>query len=166
MRDKLFGWIKELFIAVLLVAVLLNVVSFLKRPNLASSTLPDLNLTTTTKKNIEFNNYRSKPLIVHFWATWCPTCKLEISNIDTLAKDYQVITIAVNSGNDEQINKFLKEHKLKFDVINDYSGEIAARFSVSSFPTTFIYDKDAKIKFSEVGYTSTIGLLLRMWLAN
>jgi len=166
MREKLFDWLKELFIAAVLVALLLNVVSFLKRPDLASSTLPDLNLTTTAKKNIEFSNYKSKPLIVHFWATWCPTCKLEIANLNTLAKDHQVITIAVNSGNDKDINRFLKDHKLDFDVVNDYTGKIAAKFSVNTFPTTFIYDKDAKIKFSEVGYTSTIGLLLRMWFAN
>lgn len=166
MKDKIFGWIRELLLAALIVTVLLNVVSFLKRPDLASSSLPDLNLTTTTKKNIEFNNYRSKPLIVHFWATWCPTCKLEIANLNTLSNNYQVITIAVNSGNDKNINRFLKEHKLDFDVVNDFSGKIAAKFSVNTFPTTFIYDKDAKIKFSEVGYTSTIGLLLRMWLTD
>jgi thiol-disulfide isomerase/thioredoxin len=166
MKEKIIGWIKELFLAAVIVAVLLNIVSFLKRPDLASSSLPDLNFTTTTNKNIEFKNYRSKPLIVHFWATWCPTCKLEIANLDRVAKNYQVITIAVNSGNDKDINRFLKEHKLDFDVINDYSGKIAAKFSVDTFPTTFIYDKDANIKFSEVGYTSTVGLLLRMWLAN
>ncbi len=104
--------------------------------------------------------------MIHFWATWCPACKLEASNIENISKTYQVITVAVNSGSDAEINTFLKEKKLSYDVINDNEGKFASKFSISSFPTTFIYDKDGEIKFSEVGYTSTLGLRLRMWLAD
>lgn len=163
---KILGWAKELLLASVILVVILNVVSFLKKPELSSSALPHFELKSTTQKSISSQNYTGKPLLIHFWATWCPACKLEASNIETLSKEYQVIAIAVNSGSDDEINLFLEEHKLSYDVINDNEGKFASKFSISSFPTTFIYDKEGEIQFSEVGYTSTLGLKLRMWFSD
>ncbi len=163
---KILGWVKELLIAIVIITIILNVVSFLKKPELTSTTLPQFELVSTTQKPISSIEYKDKPLILHFWATWCPACKLEASNIENLSKTYQVITVAVNSGSDAEINLFLEEHKLSYNVVNDNKGKFASKFDISSFPTTFIYDSDGKIKFSEVGYTSTWGLKLRMWLAD
>ena len=166
MMKKILGWVKEIVLALVMLTVILNIISFLKKPELASSTLPSFALTTIEKKEINTNMYHNKPLMIHFWATWCPTCKLEASTIESLSKEYQVLSIAVNSGDDDEIKLFMDSHKLTYDVINDRDGTFAEKFSVSSFPTTFIYDKDAKIKFSEVGYSSTLGLKLRMWMAK
>jgi thiol-disulfide isomerase/thioredoxin len=163
---KILGWAKELLISAIIIVVILNIVSFLKKPELASTSLPHFNLVSTTQKAISSQNYTGKPLLIHFWATWCPACKLEASNIENLSKEYQVIAIAVNSGSDSEINTFLKEKKLHYDVVNDNEGKFASKFSISSFPTTFIYDKEGEIQFSEVGYTSTLGLKLRMWLTD
>ena len=163
---KILSWVKELLIALVILTLLLNVISFLKKPKLESNTLQKFELTTTTQKHISSTDYSQKPLLIHFWATWCPTCKLEASNIERLSKKYQVVTVAVNSGSDEDINRFLKKHDLTYLVVNDSEGEFASKFSISSFPTTFIYDKNAEIKFSEVGYTSTWGLEFRMWIGS
>jgi hypothetical protein len=51
-------------------------------------------------------------------------------------------------------------------VINDSSGFISSEFNIAAFPTTFIYDKEKNLVFSEVGYTSTLGLWLRMLWAS
>ena len=104
--------------------------------------------------------------MVHFWATWCPTCKLEASNIQEISKSYNVITIAVQSGSDKEIQKYLDDNNLDFKFINDKNSDYAKKFKVDVFPTTLIYDKDKNLIFSEVGYTSTLGLKLRMWLAD
>lgn len=166
MRKKLLGWLKEIILSIVILTIVLNVISFIKKPELASNTLPQFKLTTTKQKLLDAKEYQGKPLLIHFWATWCPTCKLEASTIQTLSKSYQVLTIAINSGTDDEINLFMDGKGLDYDVVNDADGSFASRFDVSSFPTTFIYDKNAKIKFAEVGYTSTLGLKLRMWLAN
>jgi len=163
---KILGWAKELLISAIIIVVILNIVSFLKKPELASDTLPQFELISTTQKTISSKNYTDKPLLIHFWATWCPACKLEASNIESISKNYDVITVAVNSGTDDEINSFLKQRNLTYTVINDSNGKFASKFSISSFPTTFIYDTDGEIKFSEVGYTSTLGLNLRMSLAD
>ncbi len=166
MKRSYFSWIKELIAVVIIVVVVTNVASFLRKPELQTQNLPQFELISIEKEKISSNNFKDKPLLIHFWATWCPACKLEASNIQSISKDWQVITVAVNSGSDEELKKFMKERGLTYTVINDTEGEFAQSFSVSAFPTTFIYDGDGEISYSDVGYTSTLGLKLRMWLAN
>jgi thiol-disulfide isomerase/thioredoxin len=122
-------------------------------------------LNFNTIKTLESKTYtidNSKPILIHFWATWCPVCKTEASNIQTLSKRYQVITIAVKSGSNKEINNYLQEHHLNFKVYNDNDSNLSRKFNVNVFPTTFIYDKNKNLVFSEVGYTSTLGLYMRM----
>ena len=159
--------IKEILLASIILLVVSNVISYLRQPQIASDELPHLSLQTIEGKTINFEEYKGKPLLIHFWATWCPTCKLETNNIDSVSKKYQVITIAVNSGDIQGVKKFMKEKDAHFDVIDDKESILASQFSVEVFPTSFIYDKNSKLLFSEVGYTSTAGLLARMtWASN
>jgi len=74
------------------------------------------------------------------------------------------LTIAVNSGADNEIETYLKERGLTFKVLNDKEGTWAEQFRVEAYPTTFIYNAKGKLKFSEVGYTTTAGLLARLKL--
>lgn len=166
MRDKIFGWIKEIVITIIILGVIMNIISFLKRPDLNSNLLPQFTYITIDEKEIHSKTYKNKPLLIHFWATWCPACKLESSNIEKFSKYYEVITIAVNSGSDDELKIYMKENDLNFIVVNDMDAIISNKFSISSFPTSFIYDKGGIVKFVEVGYTSTLGLMLRMWLAK
>ena len=104
--------------------------------------------------------------IVHFWATWCPTCKLESDNIQTLSEHFEVLSIAVKSGSKNDLKIYMKEHNLNYRVYNDENAQLASKFNISVYPTTFIYNSEKKLVFSEVGYTSTFGLWLRMWWAS
>lgn len=109
---------------------------------------------------------RGKPVLVHFWATWCSICALEEDSIDTLAKQYQVITVAMQSGSDAKVNSHLKENGLTFPVLNDPDGVHANRWGVVAVPASFIIDPAGRIRFTEVGYTTGIGLRGRLWLAG
>jgi hypothetical protein len=91
---------------------------------------------------------------------------LEEQNIENLSKDFEVITIATQSGSNEEIEKYLKDKNLSFKVVNDEYGLLSTEFNVKAFPTTFIYDKNKNLKFTEVGYTSTFGLKLRLWWSS
>ncbi|WP_371868583.1 redoxin domain-containing protein [Malaciobacter pacificus] len=108
----------------------------------------------------------SKPTLVYFWATWCPVCKFQSPNIESLSKDYQVITIASQSGSKEKIEEYLKENKFTFNVIDDIYNDFAYRFNIKTYPTTLIYDKNGNLKFSDVGYTSSFSLKLKLWWAK
>ncbi len=165
-KDRVKSWAKEAATTVILIVIVANTISYFRAPDLKDKILPEISTLLTNQKPYSTLESKDKPILVHFWATWCPTCKLEAENIQTLSKEYHVLTIAVKSGDDSKINTYMQEHDLDFKVINDPNGTLASRFSVPAFPTTFVYDKEGKLCFSEVGYTSTWGLFLRMWWAE
>ncbi len=154
--------LKEVAITLLMIFVITIGLNYIRKPN-TDSRLPDIKLKSID--NQEVSLIKKEPLVLHFWATWCPTCKFEASNIQNLKDSgIRVITIAVNSGSSKAIEKFIKERGYDYLVVNDYSGELAKRFNVTAFPTTFIYNSNGDLEFSEVGYSTTVGLKARVKL--
>jgi thiol-disulfide isomerase/thioredoxin len=107
-----------------------------------------------------------QPVLVHFWATWCPICRAEQGSIDALAHDYPTITVAMQSGDARSVAQHLRDEGLKFPVINDPDGRIAAQWGVRAVPASFVVDAAGRIRFVEIGYTTGLGLRLRLWLAR
>lgn len=155
--------VKEIAIAVVLLVVLSNIISYIRKPELSSMQLPRIEAKLLDGSTFQVEE--GKPLLLYFWAEWCPTCKLQSSNIAFIAQKYNVVTIAVSSGSDEEIKAYMQEHGLSFKVINDKDGSLAKQFRVEVYPTTFIYNAKGKLKFTDVGYTTTAGLLARLeWI--
>lgn len=148
-------FLKEIVKSILIVTVVLNAYSYYRAQDLNQEKLP--------LENIIMND---KPLLIHFWATWCPVCKIEAPNIQKISEEYNILTIASQSGTDEEIQNYLKENNVNFKFINDKDNTYTEKFNITVFPTTLIYDKNRNLVFSEVGYTSTLGLRLRMWWAG
>lgn len=105
------------------------------------------------------------PVLVHFWASWCPICRLGDDEVDALAKDFQVITVAMQSGGASEVRAHLQREDLSFPAINDVYGELASRWGVQAVPATFVVDGTGAIRFASVGHTTGIGLRARMWAA-
>ena len=160
MKWNIKSIIKELIIGAVILFILSNIISYVLKPELSSTQLPQVEITLLD--NSSYSLKKGKPIVLHFWATWCKVCKLEVQNIETLSKQYEVLTIAVNSGENDKIEAYLKERGLTFKVLNDVDGVWAKEFKVEVSPTTFIYDGSGESKFTEVGYTTTAGLLARM----
>ena len=155
--------LKEIILILVLLLVLSNIISYIRKPELSSTQLPRIEA-----KLLDGNTFKvqeGKPLLLYFWAVWCPTCKLQSSNIAFISQKYNVVTIAVSSGSDEAIKAYMQEHRLSFKVINDKHGNWAKQFKVEAYPTTFIYNANGKLKFTDVGYTTTAGLMARFeWI--
>jgi thiol-disulfide isomerase/thioredoxin len=107
-----------------------------------------------------------KPVLLQFWASWCPICSMEFDPLQSLSEDYQVITVAMNSGHREEVSRFMAEKQLGFPVIVDTDAELARSWQVSGVPASFIIGKDNTIRFAEIGYTTELGLRFRLWLAG
>lgn len=163
-KKKLFHYIKEILLFLVVISLFANALSFYKSSELNKKALSIKSVTLLNQQ--EYHIQKERPLLVHFWASWCPTCKLEADNIQRISQQYNVLTFAVTSGSNEEIQSYLKEHNLDFKVVNDRNSYYASEFKISGFPTTFIYDKNQNLVFSDVGYTSTLGLFLRMWWAS
>lgn len=164
MKSKLLYYSKEILLFFVIITLFSNAVSLYKSLDLSKApfSLKNIVLIDDTKYNLS----KMEPTLVHFWATWCPICKIEASNIQSLSQDYNVLSIAVKSGSNEDLDKWLKENNYDFNVLNDTSGLVSSSYNIGVFPTTLIYDKDKNLVFSDVGYTSVWGLKLRMWWAS
>jgi len=154
---------KEVIIAMVLLFVMSNIISYIRQPKLGTTQLP--NIEAELIDGSVYKVQKGKPVILHFWTTSCPACKMEAPNIETVSKKYEVLSIAVNSGHDENIKVYMQEHGLNFYVLNDKESKWAETFKIEAYPTTFVYDAKGKLRFTEVGYTTTAGLLARMeWI--
>lgn len=106
------------------------------------------------------------PFLVHFWASWCPVCRVEQDSIASIAADLPVMTVATTSGSAEEINAYLLEQGLVMPVLMDEEGEIARSWGVRGVPATFVVDTSGDISHAGMGYATELGMRLRLWLAE
>ena len=161
-NNKYYRWLIEL---TLIVVVILAVRYWLQR-DLVSGTAPNFQTVMLSEQSIDFYENKKRPVLLHFWATWCPVCKLEQSSIENISKDYPVLTVAMQSGSNTEVKSYMLEEKLSFKVINDELGLLSQKYNIKGVPVSFIINKENKIEFTEVGYTTEIGLRLRLWWAG
>ena len=153
-------------VKVLALLVLILGVRAWQQSGTASGQAPALTGVMLGGKPVALKAFAGQPVLVHFWATWCPICRAEQDSIDALARDVPVITVAMQSGGHETVARYLQQEALHFPVLNDPDGMIASQWGVRAVPASFIVDGAGQIRFVEVGYTTGIGLRLRLWLAG
>lgn len=113
-----------------------------------------------------------RPTVVHFWATWCGVCDAMDGQVASVAEDHRVLTVATRSGAAGAIADAMREDGLMphdtpaFDVLVDEDGALARAWGVTTLPTTFVVDGDGNVRSTEVGFTSSLGLRVRLWLAQ
>ena len=151
--------------AIIIILVFVAIKTYMQR-DLVDGVAPPLEAVQLDGQAFNLHSNREQPILLHFWATWCGICKLEEGSIAAISEDHKVITVAMQSGDDQDIQDYLKERELNFPVIVDEYGEIAKRFGVRGVPTSFVVDPNGNIDFTEVGYTTSWGLRVRLWLAG
>ena len=114
---------------------------------------------------IDLRRHKSKPTVVYFWADWCPVCKFQNPVINNLTENYNIISIATFSENKQAVINYLHDEGIEMPVIFDENNEWAKLYNVNAVPSSFIIDTQGNIRFVEKGYTSSIGMKLRLWWA-
>lgn len=104
--------------------------------------------------------------LVVFWAIWCPVCRAESGNIESVAQDWPVVSVAMQSGDMAEVAKYLADKKLKVPAIEDDDGDISITWRVKVVPAHFIIDPQGIIRFRIVGYATEWGLRARLWWAQ
>ncbi|MDH4215509.1 MAG: redoxin domain-containing protein [Gallionella sp.] len=154
-------------IEVLLVVALIAGIRAWQQRDIVSGAAPALQGVLLDGKPFALATGPAQPVLVHFWATWCSVCRMEQGAIEAIAHDNpNVITVAMQSGSRDEVAKYLREQGLSFPVVNDPDGRVAAAWGVHAVPASFIVDTDGRIRFVEIGYTTGVGLRLRLWLAG
>lgn len=121
---------------------------------------------TVDGRTVSLADYRGKPVLLYFWASWCRICEFEQGSIRSLAQDYPLLSVALRSGNELQLRKYMDQKDFHVTAIVDEFGELASQYGVRGTPTAFFINADGEITSIEVGYTSELGMRVRMWLAG
>jgi len=154
-------------INVLLFVILVAGIRFWQQRDMATGVAPGLKGVTLEGHPYTLATQTDKPVLVHFWATWCSICRLEQDTINAIAHDdASVVTVAIQSGKPDEVSRYIQEQGVDFMVINDQKSTISRAWGVHAVPASFIISPSGKISFIEVGYTTNIGFKLRMWLAG
>lgn len=104
-----------------------------------------------------------KPLVVWFWNRWCAACQDSLPLMMRLdGKRIGVLTVAVRSGDDIGIVRYLQGHHLAVPVVNDSRGELADSWQVTASPTMIIVAKGEAVSTTS-GWTSDLGVWVRLW---
>ena len=107
-----------------------------------------------------------KPVLVYFWASWCPDCYVQQSVIDSLARDNTVVTVAMQSGAEPEVRKYLEQNGLRWRVLNDTEGAITKAWAVRGVPVMFIVDGQGNMRFRKFGISSVMSMRVRLWFAE
>jgi len=107
---------------------------------------------------------QGSPALVYVWASWCGVCNLTSPAVSSIANDYPVASIALKSGLQKEVNRYLAEKNYQFSAYADRQGELAARLNVESTPYFFIVDKRGEIQFVSRGINTELGLRAKLAL--
>ena len=102
----------------------------------------------------ELYDLRGKPVILNFWATWCPPCVREMPNLQNFYDRYgdKVIVIGVNLGEkNKTIQNFIKKINVTFPIVLDKNKEIEEKYNLIIRPTTYFIDKNGIIVDKKLG---------------
>lgn len=130
---------------------------------------PDFEVLDKDGNSVKLSDFRGKPVVLNFWATWCPPCKAELPDFDEAAATYgdKVHFLMVNltdGGRDtvDGVKAFVAENGYTFPVYFDTTYSAANAYRVYSIPTTYLINADGEIIGRKEGMMT--GAELEAWI--
>ncbi|WDE08259.1 TlpA family protein disulfide reductase [Thalassomonas viridans] len=106
---------------------------------------------------------QGKKTVLYFFAPWCTICHASISNLQSIYQDNEdldVIAVALDYANQEEIAEFSAEHRLDFPIALG-NEQVKTQFKVQGYPSYYVIDEQNMITAKSMGYSSELGLYLR-----
>jgi len=139
-------------------------VSWWKSRDAMTGNLSAFNVELMDGSRFELSQYSGEPVLFHFWATWCPVCDLQKGSVESIAEDFPVVSIA-SWSEAKEVNSYMQQNGLTFPVMLDEDGQLARSYGLKGVPASFILSPSGEIRFVESGYTTELGLRLRLWIS-
>ena len=124
---------------------------------------PDFTLTTFKGTTISLAGLKGMPVVINFWASWCPPCRLEAPLLERAWRAYKsrdVVFIGVDvQDREEDALNYIREFNITYPNGPDPTGEISIDYGVSGLPVTFFVSRKGEIARRWVGAIETSVLI-------
>lgn len=157
--------LKEGVVFALLMLVIATALDWWRQPEALKSqvftpTLYDLQGQTVDLVEMSLD----KPVLVYVWATWCGVCRVTTPIVEWVSGDHTVLSIALTSGNNDRVQRYMTVHDITFRTVNDERNQLERDWQIRYTPT-FMIVRNGQIQSVTSGFTTPWGLLARLWLA-
>ncbi len=120
---------------------------------------PDFELSALDGKKVKLSDFKGRPVLINFWATWCGPCKIEMPWFIDLKKRYEsqgfeIIGIAMEDTENEKIDEFVKKMGVNYLILKGKNSVADAYGDVQGLPTSFYVDREGKIVAQHAGLVS------------
>lgn len=116
---------------------------------------PDFTLKDMDGKTYSLSTLRGRPVIVNFWATWCPPCREEMPSMQRAWEQLQVegvMMLAINVGESaDTVFQFTANYPVEFPLLLDQDSAVLGQWPVSGLPVTFVIDAEGRIAYRAIG---------------
>ncbi len=117
----------------------------------------DFQLDNLDGQSVSLSDFRGKPVLANFWATWCPPCRSEMPFIqDTFTDkkwaDEGLVVLAIDIGESSStVREFVENYGLTFPVLLDSTQDVFLEYYARAIPTTFFIDREGIIQDIRIG---------------
>jgi len=112
------------------------------------SIAPPFELADPSGERVSLEGLRGKPLILNFWATWCPPCRAEMPDLQAFYernREVGLVVIGIDHGEDAKaVNEF--EPRITYSVLLDKDKEVSRKYHIFGLPSSFFIDRDGIIR--------------------
>ena len=116
---------------------------------------PDFKLSNLEGQSISLSDFRGKPVLLNFWASWCGPCRYEMPFIQEIYEKWSgkgLVILAVNlQENPSQVKEFVESFGFSFPVLLATNQEVSLAYNIRGIPATFFIDKDGIIQDIKIG---------------
>jgi len=116
---------------------------------------PDFELQNLDGQSISLSDFKGKPVLINFWATWCRPCVFEMPYLQEIHDEWSgkgLVVLAINRGeSSSKVEQFLQSNNLSLPVLLDTKLDVFRRYNIRGIPTTFFIDKDGIIQEKIIG---------------
>lgn len=120
-------------------------------PDSEDYSAPDFTVTNENGKEVKLSDFKGKPVVLNFWATWCYYCKEEMPDFDEASKKHPEVQFMMVNATDgvretlEGAKKYVDDEGYSFDVFYDTKSEAVSTFYVTAFPTTYFISSEGEL---------------------
>ncbi len=119
---------------------------------------PDFTLKTFEGGTVRLSELRGqKVVLINFWATWCPPCRLEMPTMQQIYSEhkdrgFEILAVNIESDAEQAISDFVKELRLTFPILLDPDMKVTRKFRVIGLPVSVLIDRQGIVRAKEIGY--------------